>query len=252
MTGTCGRGRTLCVRVAAPAADEKRRSDDEDEEESRRSGQYTYVEVGGILDAHALRGEVKVLPFTDYSATRFAAGSTLTVTTNTAMVRNRHRHGSSADAAEARIAANASTHVVVAQSRTSVSGGREVLLVKFEGIDNRNEAELLKGKTLVVKVKRQGSGGARRGNDEDEAEGVPDGNDVDEYYAPHLENMAVVMHDTQKELGVITVRSRKQLLSVPREWMSCRAFHRVPVRLSVDIRKSRRGTDCVHDIVLSH
>ena len=185
---------------------------------------YAYVEVGGVLDAHSLRGEVKLLPFTDYSEQRFAAGSTLYVTDNTEMVRNRHRRRR--HAAEDRIAADIETagaraRVTVERSRTSVSGGREVLLVKFRGVNNRTQADALKGKTVLIRAEIPGGAGGRaRGGGGDGEGAAPGGEGAalgassgggapepggtgDEFYAPHLEGIAVVLRDSREELGTV-------------------------------------------------
>ena len=198
---------------------------------------YAYVEVGGILDAHSLRGEVKLLPFTDYSEQRFAVGSTLYVTDNTEMVRNRHKQRRQAEeaaisAAQGKIAADieaagAGACVTVERSRSSISGGREVLLVKFRGVNNRTQAAAFKGKTVLIRAempqaidaagvreenKNNMDDGGRRGDASTTspdsslaASGASeaDGEGVDEFYAPHLEGIAVVLQHSQEELGTV-------------------------------------------------
>ena len=77
------------------------------------------VVVGKITKAHGLKGEVMVLVFSD-NPERFAPGTPLLFE----------------DGREIRVRAS------------RPNGGR--LLVAFEGVDDRNAAELLRGQTLVV------------------------------------------------------------------------------------------------------
>jgi len=80
-----------------------------------------YVVVGRIGPAHGLKGEVFVEPRTDEPERRFAAGETLRT---------------------------ASGSLTVASSRTH--SGK--LVVRFDGIDGRNEAEAARGTELTCLV----------------------------------------------------------------------------------------------------
>ena len=204
---------------------------DEFEKDSHDS--FRYIEVGGILDAHSLQGEVKILPFTDYKSERFARGNELYLTKNTKMLRNRHKEEDTS------ISASQESHIesyiiperslTVSSSRSSISGGREVLLVKFAGFNSRDDALALRGKTLVVKImtptrilSEDFNHGVRdqsaTGSDDQEGSqirrpsypeselGSSTADEDHEFYAPHLEDMAVVLQNTQQELGRIVVR----------------------------------------------
>ncbi len=104
----------------------------------------TQLQVGRIGRAHGIRGEVTVTPLTDDPAARFAVGNTL--------------------------ATDSASRPVL-----TVSGARQsgpVQVVGFEGIVDRNTAELLRGIGLFV-----------------DAESLPEPDD-DEFYDHQLVGLA--------------------------------------------------------------
>ena len=105
----------------------------------------TQLQVGRIGRAHGIRGEVTVTPLTDDPAGRFAVGNALTT-----------------DSA--------------ARPVLTVSGARQsgpVQVVGFEGIVDRNTAELLRGIGLFV-----------------DAGSLPEPDDEDEFYDHQLVGLA--------------------------------------------------------------
>lgn len=106
----------------------------------------TQLQVGRIGRAHGIRGEVTVTPFTDDPAARFAVGSLLQTDSPRWPV-------------------------------LTVAGARQsgpVQVVGFDGIADRNTAELLRGIVLLV-----------------DAESLPEPEDDDEFYDHQLVGLAV-------------------------------------------------------------
>jgi 16S rRNA processing protein RimM len=110
----------------------------------------TQLQVGRIGRAHGIRGEVTVTPLTDDPAARFAVGNALDTDSTTRPV-------------------------------LTVSGARQsgpVQVVAFEGIVDRNTAELLRGIGLFV-----------------DAGSLPEPDDDDEFYDHQLVGLAVHHRD---------------------------------------------------------
>jgi 16S rRNA processing protein RimM len=107
----------------------------------------TQLQVGRIGRAHGIRGEVTVAPFTDDPGARFGVGSELQTDSLRWPV-------------------------------LTVAGARQsgpVQVVGFEGITDRNTAELLRGIVLLV-----------------EAESLPEPEDEDEFYDHQLVGLVVL------------------------------------------------------------
>jgi len=140
----------------------------------------TTVVVGWIGRAHGLKGEVSVEPRTDEPERRFADGAVL----STEAPRGGAPHGPGRP-----------TVLTVRASRWHSSR----LLVRFEEIKDRNEAEAARGLALVMTV--------------DETE-VPD--DPDEFYDHQLVGLRVVTVDGSSvgELVEVIHGSAQDLLSV--------------------------------------
>lgn len=81
------------------------------------------VEVGQIVNTHGIKGEVKVKSHSDFTDVRFQKGETLTI----------EQPG------------KAPIELVVASYRMH----KGLHMLKFEGIDNINDIEHLKGQTLL-------------------------------------------------------------------------------------------------------
>jgi 16S rRNA processing protein RimM len=89
-----------------------------------------WLTVGRVVNTHGIRGEVKVLPSTDFPGERFAPGSRLTL----------HAPDSSAAA-----------EVEVASAREH----KGTYLVSFKGFDNINQVLPYKGWTVKVPASRR-------------------------------------------------------------------------------------------------
>ncbi|RIX51849.1 ribosome maturation factor RimM [Paenibacillus nanensis] len=87
--------------------------------------------VGKIVNTHGIRGDIKVLPQTDFAEERFAPGSKLFMVNE--------------QTGEAR-------EVKVAGSREQ----KNVYFLKLEGFDNINEVEKFKGWSLKIPESQQG------------------------------------------------------------------------------------------------
>ena len=110
----------------------------------------TQLQVGRIGRAHGIRGEVTVTPFTDESDSRFAVGSTLQTDS-----------------------ARWPTLLVTGARRSG-----PVQVVGFDGVADRNTAELLRGIVLLV-----------------DAGSLPEPEDDDEFYDHQLVGLAVRSRD---------------------------------------------------------
>ncbi|MBG0828481.1 ribosome maturation factor RimM [Planomonospora sp. ID67723] len=127
--------------------------------------------VGRIGRPHGLRGDVTVEVRTDDPEQRFAPGSALSTDP-------------------------ASAGPLVVESRRWHSG---ILLVRFEGVDDRNRAEELRGTTLVI----------------DSAD-IPPSDDPDEFYDHQLIGLTVVTPDGERAGEVVDVLHHGQDLLVVR------------------------------------
>lgn len=87
--------------------------------------------VGKIVNTHGIRGELKILPSTDFPEERFAKGSELLIVTE--------KGGSPLP-------------VIVEQARFQ----KNVIIVKFQGYGNINDVEQYKGSLLKISAERQG------------------------------------------------------------------------------------------------
>lgn len=90
-----------------------------------------FYTVGKIVNTHGIRGDLKVLPQTDFAETRFAAGSMLFMVNE--------------ETGEAR-------EVKVISSREQ----KNVYLLKLDGFNNINEVEKFKGWSLKISESQQG------------------------------------------------------------------------------------------------
>ena len=149
-------------------------------------GEEELVQVGAIVGAHSLRGEVRVLPLTDFIEERFmTTGSTLRVELE---VQPKTKTGYDAPAGEVR-------EVQVRNGRWVTSKGRNDVIVKLAGCDNRNAAEELVGKRLYILPSD------RKPLREEDEDAQADGGD--EFYAQELEGLRVIDQTTGNEVGVV-------------------------------------------------
>ena len=143
------------------------------------------VQVGAIVAAHSLRGEVRVTPTTDFIEERFMrTGSTLRVELQ---AQGKTKTGYDAPVGDVRA-------VKVRSGRWVTSKGRTDVIVKLAGCDDRNAAEALIGTRLYVSTTdrealRDGKGANGDGNDE--------------FYAQELEGMTVIEQSTGRVVGIV-------------------------------------------------
>ena len=153
---------------------------------SAGAGEEELVQVGAIVGAHSLRGEVRVLPLTDFIQERFmTTGATLRVELE---VQPKTKTGYDAPAGDVR-------EVKVRNGRWVTSKGRNDVIVKLAGCDNRNAAEELIGKRLYILPSD------RKPLREEDEDSRPDGGD--EFYAQELEGLRVIDQTTGNEVGVV-------------------------------------------------
>lgn len=89
-----------------------------------------FYTVGKIVNTHGIRGDLKVLPQTDFAETRFASGSKLFMVNE--------------ETGEAR-------EVKIVSSREQ----KNVYMLKLEGFNNINEVEKFKGWSLKISESQQ-------------------------------------------------------------------------------------------------
>ncbi|CAL54138.1 Translation elongation/initiation factor/Ribosomal, beta-barrel [Ostreococcus tauri] len=146
------------------------------------------VQVGAIVGAHGLRGEVRVLPMTDFIDERFMTrGSTLQAETSA--------QGRSKVSGEYDAPIGETREVSVRGGRWVTSKGRNDVIVKLSGVDDRTSAEALVGTRLFVSP-------SDRAPLRDEA-GQTSGDGDDEFYAQELQGMRVIDRESGSEVGVV-------------------------------------------------
>ena len=141
------------------------------------------VQSGAVVSAHGLKGEVRVMPFTDFLEERFFSPCTQYME----------------DEAQGKTAAGGYDKPPGLVSKIKVAGGREITskgrnecIVKFKGVNDRTAAEALVGRRMYVlasqrprlRKKQSGDGG-------------------DEFYAQELEGLEVVLQATGEYVGVV-------------------------------------------------
>jgi 16S rRNA processing protein RimM len=133
--------------------------------------------VGRVVKAHGITGEVVVEIRTDDPDTRFAPGTTL----------------------RGRAAKGGPERGYTVESVRAHSGR---LLVRLDGVDDRNAADALRGTVFVV-----------------DSQDLPPIDDPDEFYDHQLEGLQVVTSDGQKVGAVVEVlhTAAGELLSVRTE-----------------------------------
>ena len=153
-----------------------------------RAASESLIQVGAIVGAHSLRGEVRVKPMTDFIEERFMrTGSTLRV--------ELEAQGKSTKSGEFDAPPGEVRAVKVRSGRWVTSKGRNDVIVKLAGCDDRNAAEALVGTRLFVLPSD------REPLRKDEGAEGSDGDD--EFYAQELEGLRVVERDTGEVIGVV-------------------------------------------------
>ncbi|EEH56694.1 uncharacterized protein MICPUCDRAFT_7828, partial [Micromonas pusilla CCMP1545] len=138
---------------------------------------------GAIVSAHGLRGEVRVMPFTDFVEERFFSPCTQWLE----------------DEAQGRSASGEYNKPAGTLSKINISGGREVTtkgrnecIVKIRGVNDRNAAEALLGRRMYVLASERPS--LREAD-------VGDGDD--DFYAQELQGLRVVLKEGGDEVGKV-------------------------------------------------
>ena len=146
------------------------------------------VQVGAIVAAHGLKGEVRVLPMTDFIDERFMTrGSLLRVETAP--------QGRSTKSGEYDAPIGDVKEVKVKGGRWVTSKGRNDVIVKLAGYDDRNAAEALVGTRLFVLPNDR----APLRDEETSTSGDGD----DEFYAQELAGMRAILRESGAELGIV-------------------------------------------------
>lgn len=141
------------------------------------------VQSGAIVSAHGLKGEVRIMPFTDFLEERFFRPCTQYME----------------DEAQGRTASGGYDKPPGTVSKVQIVGGRDVTskgrnecIVKLKGVNDRAAAEALIGRRLYVLA-------SERPQLREQARG--DGGD--EFYAQELEGLEVVLQATGESVGVV-------------------------------------------------
>ena len=143
------------------------------------------VQVGAVVGAHSLRGEVRVKPMTDFVEERF-------MTTGAALRVELAPQGKSTKSGEFDAPIGEVREVKVRSGRWVTSKGRNDVIVKLAGCDDRNAAEELIGTRLYILPSDRTP--LRNGeNDEND----------DEFYAQELEGLRVIDQATGNEVGTV-------------------------------------------------
>ena len=154
-----------------------------DKSQSQAFDAEELVQSGAIVSAHGLKGEVRVMPFTDFVEERFFSPCT--------QYMEDQAQGRTESGGYDKPPGTVSKVKIVA-GREITSKGRNECIVKFKGINDRNAADALIGRRLYVLASDR-----PRLNDDD----VGDGDD--EFYSSDLEGLRVVLQETGADVGVV-------------------------------------------------
>ena len=141
------------------------------------------VQSGAIVGAHGLKGEVRVIPFTDFVEERYFSPNTQYLEDSA--------QGRTADGMYDKPPGSL-TKIKIVGGRSITSKGRNDCIVKFKGVNNRTSAEALIGRRLYIRTSDR-----PQLRDED----VGDGDD--EFYAQELDGLQVVLQSTGESVGVV-------------------------------------------------
>ena len=147
------------------------------------------VQVGAVVGAHSLRGEVRVKPMTDFVEERF-------MTTGAALRVELAPQGKSTKSGEFDAPIGEVREVKVRSGRWVTSKGRNDVIVKLAGCDDRNAAEELIGTRLYILPSDRTP--LRDGENDENDDGD------DEFYAQELEGLRVIDQATGNEVGTVT------------------------------------------------
>ena len=112
-----------------------------DKSQSQAPDAEELVQSGAIVSAHGLKGEVRVMPFTDFVEERFFSPGT--------MYMENQAQGRTESGGYDKPPGTVSKVKIVA-GREVTSKGRNDCIVKFKGINDRNAADALIGRRLYI------------------------------------------------------------------------------------------------------
>ena len=108
---------------------------------SRKPEAPEWIEVGVVTGAHGLRGEVRVKPFTDFAEERFRVGNSSWLQRKTSVF----EETGEPEQAEIEFVRSVTTR------------GQLAYLLKLDSVSGRDEAERMKGATILVKSDERGA-----------------------------------------------------------------------------------------------
>lgn len=141
------------------------------------------VQTGAVVSAHGLRGEVRVMPFTDFVEERFFSPNTQYLEDE---AQGRGVGG------EYNKAPGSVSKIRIVSGREVTSQGRVECLIKIKGVNDRNAAAALIGRRLFVSS-----------TDRPQLREEQNGDGDDEFYASELEGCEVIMKEDGKHVGVV-------------------------------------------------
>jgi 16S rRNA processing protein RimM len=153
------------------------------DDESLAFDTESLVQSGAVVSAHGLKGEVRVMPFTDFVEERFFSPCTQYIEDQA----QGRTMGGDYDKPPGTV-----SKVKIVAGREVTSKGRNECIVKIKGINDRNASEALIGRRLYVLTSERPV--LRE-------EQVGDGDD--EFYSSELEGMTVVLQETGERVGVV-------------------------------------------------
>mmetsp|Transcript_38176 Transcript_38176/g.61115 ORF Transcript_38176/g.61115 Transcript_38176/m.61115 type:complete len:302 (-) Transcript_38176:164-1069(-) len=141
------------------------------------------VQSGAVVSAHGLKGEVRIMPFTDFLEERFYSPCTHYLE----------------DEAQGRTTTGSYDRAPGTVSKIKVNGGRDITskgrnecIVKLKGVNDRTAAEALIGRRLYVLA-----------SDRPQLRETQSGDGNDDFYAQELEGLRVVLQATGEDVGVV-------------------------------------------------
>ena len=138
------------------------------------------VQVGAVVAAHGLKGEVRVLPLTDFIEERFMNPGVELYVENVAQGRASKNDDYDRPIAEGKF-------MRVVNGRWVTSKGRTEPIVKFKGCSDRTMAEAMIGRRIYI-------GAESRAEIEEE----------DAFYCQDLDGLTVIMHEGEREVvGIV-------------------------------------------------
>lgn len=141
------------------------------------------VQSGAVVSAHGLKGEVRVMPFTDFLEERFFSPCTQYLEDK---AQGRTKAG------EYDMPPGSVSKIKVAGGREVTSKGRNECIVKFKGVNDRTAAEALVGRRMYV-----------LGSERPQLREKQIGDGGDEFYAQELEGLQVLLQATGESVGVV-------------------------------------------------